>query len=251
VTARAASEVRTEPGAASATRSTISRPVLLPGGLVSMTAGYGRMCIQPGKARRQGHWGEAARNRAVTAMLAAMSSLASLAHGARVAAPAFNGLFYATAATIIPVLFLAIAVQGPLYGDLLKASDATLRRFREHKAGASPRRLVLRLWIGSVLASSAAVAILIVTVGGEVEALVSLRMERAYGDPQAAIAAAVLLTAAAAVGPALAFARLMVTLYPRRGKSGSTSPLGEADDLHRDGRLPLAEPQSGKTDTEG
>jgi hypothetical protein len=57
-------------------------------------------------------------------MLAAMSSLASLAHEARTAAPAFNGLFYATAATIIPVLFLAIAVQGPLYGDLLKASGA-------------------------------------------------------------------------------------------------------------------------------
>jgi hypothetical protein len=72
-------------------------------------------------------------------MLAAMSSLASLAHGARAAAPAFNGLFYATAATIIPVLFLAIAVQGPLYGDLLKASDAALRRFREHKAGPARR----------------------------------------------------------------------------------------------------------------
>jgi hypothetical protein len=151
-------------------------------------------------------------------MLAAMSSLASLAHGARAAAPAFNGLFYATAATIIPVLFLAIAVQGPLYGDLLKASAAALRRFREHKAGSSPRRLVLRLWIGSVLASSAAVAILIVTVGGEIgeiEALLSLNAQRAYGDPHAAIAAAVLLTAAAAVGPALAFARLMITLYPR------------------------------------
>jgi len=56
-------------------------------------------------------------------MLAAMTSLASLAHGARAATPAFNGLFYATAATIIPVLFLAIAVQGPLYGDLLKAFE--------------------------------------------------------------------------------------------------------------------------------
>jgi hypothetical protein len=184
-------------------------------------------------------------------MLAAMSSLASLAHGARAAAPAFNGLFYATAATIIPVLFLAIAVQGPLYGDLLKASDAALRRFREHKADPSPPRLVLRLWIGSVLASGAAVAILIVTVGGEIEALVSLKMERAYGDPQAAIAAAVLLTAAAAVGPALAFVRLMVTLYPRHSKSGSASPVGEADDVRRDERLPLAEPQTGKTDTEG
>jgi CBS-domain-containing membrane protein len=81
------------------------------------------------------------------------------------------------------------------------------------------------------------VAILIVTVGGEIEALVSLSVQRAYGDPHAAIAAAVLLTAAAAVGPALAFARLMVTLYPRRHKSGSPSPAGEADsargpDLH-------------------
>jgi hypothetical protein len=184
-------------------------------------------------------------------MLAAMSSLASLAHGARAAAPAFNGLFYATAATIIPVLFLAIAVQGPLYGDLLKASAATLRRFREHKAGSSPRRLILRLWIASLLASSAAVAILIVTVGGEIEALLSLNAERPYGDPHAAIAAAVLLTGAAAVGPALAFARLMVTLYPRQAKSGSVSPASEADEVHRAERLPLAEPQTGKTDTEG
>jgi hypothetical protein len=184
-------------------------------------------------------------------MLAAMSSLASLVPGARAAAPAFNGLFYATAATIIPVLFLAIAVQGPLYGDLLKASDAALRRFRQHKAQpTSPPRLVLRLWIGSVLASGAAVAILIVTVGGEIEALLSLKMQRAYGDPQAAIAAAVLLTAAAAVGPALAFARLMVTLYPRLGKSRSASPAGQADDAHPDERLPLAGPQTGKTDTE-
>jgi hypothetical protein len=183
-------------------------------------------------------------------MLAAMSSLASLAHGARAADPAFNGLFYATAATIIPVLFLAIAVQGPLYGDLLKASDAALRRFREHKAGSSPPRLVLRLWIGSVLASGAAVAILIVTVGGEIEALVSLNVERAYGDPHAAIAAAILLTAAAAIGPALAFSRLMVTLYPRRGKSGRASPVGEADEVPREERLPLAEPETGKADTE-
>jgi hypothetical protein len=138
-----------------------------------------------------------------------------------------------------------------LYGELLKAFDAALRRLREHRAGSSPRRLVLRLWIGSVLASSAAVAILIVTVGGEIEALISLSVERAYGDPHAAIAAAVLLTAAAAVGPALAFARLMVTLYPGRGKSDSLAPVGEADDVHRDERLPLAEPQTGETDGEG
>jgi hypothetical protein len=36
---------------------------------------------------------------------------AALAHAATTAPPAFNGLFYATAATIIPVLFLALAAQ--------------------------------------------------------------------------------------------------------------------------------------------
>jgi hypothetical protein len=46
------------------------------------------------------------------AILADMTSLALAAHAA--AAPPFNTAFYATAATIIiPVLFLAIGVQGP------------------------------------------------------------------------------------------------------------------------------------------
>jgi hypothetical protein len=95
------------------------------------------------------------------------------------------------------------------------------------------------------------VAILIVTVGGEIEALVSLRMERAYGDPQAAIAAAVLLTAAAAVGPALAFVRLMITLHPRRGKSGRTSPAGEADRVPGPERASRTEPETGSRNAAG
>jgi hypothetical protein len=48
-----------------------------------------------------------------------MTSLATLAHTVS-APPPFNGLFYATAATIIPVLFLAIAVQGRGYESLLE-----------------------------------------------------------------------------------------------------------------------------------
>ena len=55
-----------------------------------------------------------------------MTSLATLAHTVQ-APPPFNGLFYATAATISPVLFLAIAVQGRGYESLLKvvsSSDA-------------------------------------------------------------------------------------------------------------------------------
>jgi hypothetical protein len=71
-------------------------------------------------------------------MLAGMSSLASLAHTAHTAAPAFNGLFYATAATVIPVLFLALAVQGRGYKHLLVAmyvSDRRLDADRKQRRG--------------------------------------------------------------------------------------------------------------------
>jgi hypothetical protein len=53
-------------------------------------------------------------------MLSGMTSLALLAHTAHATTPAFNGLFYATVATVIPVLFLAIAVQSRTYDSLVK-----------------------------------------------------------------------------------------------------------------------------------
>jgi len=52
-------------------------------------------------------------------MLASMQSIAL----ARAAAPPFNGLFYATMATVIPVLFVAAAVQGRTYQEMLKESS--------------------------------------------------------------------------------------------------------------------------------
>ena len=42
-------------------------------------------------------------------------------------AAAFNTAFYSVAATVIPVLFLAIAVQGQLYQAVLKAPGAVNR----------------------------------------------------------------------------------------------------------------------------
>jgi hypothetical protein len=68
-----------------------------------MSAGYGqRLAIVANRHVATHHPG----------ILAAMTSLALLAHAAHAAPPAFNSTFYATAATVIPVLFLAIAVQG-------------------------------------------------------------------------------------------------------------------------------------------
>lgn len=69
-------------------------------------------------------------------MMTAMISLVALTHAAT--APAFNSLFFATAATMIPVLFLAIAVQGTTYQDLVKAYLAANRR--------SELTSVLRQW---------------------------------------------------------------------------------------------------------
>jgi hypothetical protein len=152
-----------------------------------------------------------------------MTSLASLAHGTSAAAPAFNTAFYATAATIIPVLFLAIAVQGSLYSDLLKASTKTLDRFRERRAGSSPPQRALRAWMASllvsVLASCTAITILIFGVTGEIQALASLSSQQVQGDPHGPLIAAVLLTLASAAGPALAFAGTVVTIS-RRGRAG-------------------------------
>jgi hypothetical protein len=51
-------------------------------------------------------------------MLAGMVTLALAAHAASQKPAAFNGLFYATAATVIPVLFLALTIQGRAFRQL-------------------------------------------------------------------------------------------------------------------------------------
>jgi hypothetical protein len=173
-------------------------------------------------------------------MLAGMTSLTSLAHGTIAAAPAFNGLFYATAATIIPVMFLALAVQGSLYNDLLKASVGALGRFNARSGDASPRRRALRAWTASILASGAAITILIFGVTGEIEALVSLSLQHAEGNPDGPLIAAVMLTLASAAGPALGLVGTVVTMV-RRGLA-----VGEASRQ----RASSAETETEKTATE-
>src|ERR1022692_102080 len=81
---------------------------------------------EPGDSRR-------ARSRCRAEPLVMSIALASAQH-----APPFNAVFYATIATIIPIFFLAIAVQGRLYEDLVKTSISVLewprkaRNFRQY-----------------------------------------------------------------------------------------------------------------------
>ena len=129
-----------------------------------------------------------------------MSSLAALAHAGHVRSAPFNGLFYATAATIIPVLYLALAVQGNLYTDLLKAGSGAdprvfRRRFREDPRGP------LRVIIGQIFrlaAAGIAVGIPIFGTLGEIQALITLYRGHTVGLPLVVLAAVVFLTAAAA-----------------------------------------------------
>jgi hypothetical protein len=103
-----------------------------------------------------------------------MNRHAALAHMAAQTPPAFNGLFYATVATIIPVLFLALAVQGRMYGDLMTASHRALERFLA--PGMSLRQgLAYFIWL---LTMCIAGAIVLIAAFGEIAALLALYNQR-------------------------------------------------------------------------
>jgi hypothetical protein len=161
-------------------------------------------------------------------MLASMQSIAL----ARAAAPPFNGLFYATMATVIPVLFVAAAIQGRTYQEMLKESSRryavsiwqgndpiTLRK--AVRSGSITWRQALRefvdlrdwlsLAIASLYAGLALVTVVLATIG-EVLSLLSLYDQRADGSGSTILASGVLLTCMTAAGPATAFARTALEL---------------------------------------
>jgi hypothetical protein len=113
-------------------------------------------------------------------MLAGMK-LATLALGAHAATPApppFNGLFYATVGTIIPVLYLALAVQGTTCADLLKTAARAFGTSLQRLHGPGPAAGIYRPYIGSVFAASTALLIPALGVLGETQALIALDLQR-------------------------------------------------------------------------
>lgn len=136
-----------------------------------------------------------------------MTSLTALAQAGHTKAPPFNGLFYATAATIIPVLFLAIAVQGPMYASLIKAAAQADKRMDQPLAeSAKIPRALAAIAIVAVYMTSTVLAMTIVTTGviGEIEALASLYRQHTEGSGSDVLGATVFLTIAVALGPAVA-----------------------------------------------
>jgi hypothetical protein len=156
-----------------------------------------------------------------------MTSLIALAHSQ---APVYRGDFYAAIATVIPVLALALGVQGPSLANYLKIIgkvDAT--PFGYPRSGKMPyliARFVISYSVSGIL-TFAAVVVFALTVGGELLALLSLYYGRVVIAPVIPLAAAVTLTIAVAMGPAIALARSYVDVPPawlRRSRTPDEPP---------------------------
>jgi hypothetical protein len=130
----------------------------------------------------------------------------------------FNTAFYATIATIIPVLFLAIAVQGRLYEEIIKAGVRAVEWPKTAKSWQQAFGRFLAGWIGSSILFLLSAAILVSGVGGEIQAILALEWERPVGDSAAAAQGIILLTIVAGIGPILLIEKNFRPLYRRDWK---------------------------------
>jgi hypothetical protein len=135
-------------------------------------------------------------------------------------AKTFQPDFYVTCATVIPVLFLAVAVQGTSYQDLLDTLVKAARAPRD----APPLR---KLWAYTAAALTGAVGYLVVVLGlgGEAAALVTLYLGHEAGQRGIVLLATLTLVAAAAAGPVV-----------RTGRAAMMSMARAPADLPSDGQ---------------
>jgi hypothetical protein len=144
-------------------------------------------------------------------MMTAMTSLTTAASAAP-AAPAFNANFYVVAATVVPVLFLALAVQSRGYQNLLDAL-AAIDRISRHlgrwclQAGGLVISLCLLI---------SALLIVLYAADSEVTAIYALYQQQAdRGTAQAVLFGTILMIIATAAGPAIAFINALIASTPR------------------------------------
>jgi hypothetical protein len=113
--------------------------------------------------------------------------------------------FYATTATIIPVLFLAIAVQGPGYENLLKALSAMTWRAEQ------TRRWLFTSGIAVITAGAIAALIVFIAAVSEILASYALYQQQTeISTAQMVLTGVILLIFVTAAGPAVTYARWIV-----------------------------------------
>ena len=115
-------------------------------------------------------------------------------------AKSFDPNFYVTCATVIPVLFLAVAVQGRTYESVLESAL---------KAAQSPAKSETR----ARLLQAVAFAIWLAGVFGEGTSLVVLYRQAAWpNDRWLVLGATMILVVAASAGPLAAYSKLKFAL---------------------------------------
>ena len=138
-------------------------------------------------------------------------------------AVAFNGLFYATMATVVPLLFLAVAVQGRTYDDLVEA----IARLYDYDPPASDSVWPVIAMLAIVALPFIALAVLIVAAWAEISAVLALEWQRPE-HPLVIVVAAAGLTVMSVVAPARALARTTglpsTGLGPDSDEDGSRPP---------------------------
>jgi hypothetical protein len=105
--------------------------------------------------------------------------------------------FYVAIATVIPVLLLALALQGDTYKNLLTIHESAMRRGLAAAVKLKLRGLLMLpvMLVGASYAQTAALVILFAGLGGETAALWSLCYGRNIVAPGLVLAAAVTLVA--------------------------------------------------------
>jgi tetratricopeptide (TPR) repeat protein len=138
-------------------------------------------------------------------MLAAMSSFASLVHSTSAVVPVFNADFYVTVATLIPVLFIALALQSRVWEDIVRIFRGATLRYRDPAVPVSQQLAAVARSVAMYV-----IATLIVAAGavGEIAAVLALynRHESAK-TASLVLGATVFLTIATAAGPWMALLR--------------------------------------------
>jgi uncharacterized membrane protein len=127
---------------------------------------------------------------------------------ASTAAPQLNTAFYSVAATVIPVLYLAIAVQGDTYRAVMnyaiERDNAFWHWWRSPKSRRGAVKAVADLLLAGAIAMTIFFAVVGLGVGGEITALFALLLRVPSLAPAAFVLASatglILIAAAPAIG---------------------------------------------------
>jgi hypothetical protein len=138
----------------------------------------------------------------------------ALAAAHHAAAPAINGLFFATCATVIPVLFLAIAVQAPMLERVIRAYQKVAHPAPNPERTSYPHARAYFTFATNAV-RMAAIGVLAAAACGEILALLALYLQHAAipGSQNVVLVCTVFLTIGAGAPAAMSFAAVLARTW--------------------------------------